>query len=68
MEYWNKEKVSGPSISLANACFTMKTVINIGGGGGGILPTFYLNVYRCSLSLVENRIELKYFFKKILQY
>lgn len=31
MQYWNKEKVSGPSISLANAYFTMKTVINIGG-------------------------------------
>lgn len=40
MEYWNKEKVSGPSISLANACFTMKTVINIGGGGGGNLTYF----------------------------
>lgn len=42
MEYWNKEKVSGPSISLANACFTMKTVINIGGGGGESYLLFIL--------------------------
>lgn len=37
MEYWNKGKVSGPSISLVNACFTMKTVINIGGGKSYLL-------------------------------